>query len=151
MGFPGTDGGFRVVLKRNCSISPAALLRVYLAFAAVPLAIGVGFAFAGAWMVLPFAGIEIAALGLAFVLNGWHAGDYERIELEGDGLSVEVASGVRTQRHEFDRRRASVVAGPGAALFVRDRTRMLEIGRHLDAQGRDELRAELAKRLQNCR
>ena len=149
MGFPGTDGGFRVVLKRNCSISPAALFRVYLAIAAVSVAIGAGFAFVGAWMVLPFAGIEVAALGIAFLLNGWHAGDFERIEVRGDGMTVEIARGATVERHEFDRRRASVAEGAGSMLLVGDRSRMLEVGRHLDARGRDGLRAELEKRLQN--
>jgi hypothetical protein len=40
MRFPGTDGGFRVVLKRIGSIDPSGLQRVFVAIAAVSFAIG---------------------------------------------------------------------------------------------------------------
>lgn len=149
LSFQGTDGAFQVVSRRNCSVSPAGLFKVYLAIAGVSLAIGAGFAWAGAWLVLPFAGVEVAALGVAFLVNGWHATDHERVELTAEGLTVEVASGARTERHAFDRRRVRVSTGPGSALLVGDRSTMLEIGRHLDAQGREGLRAELVKRLRN--
>lgn len=58
--FAGPAPGFSVLLKRNCSISPAALARVLALLAAVTLGIGIGFAAAGAWLVLPFAGMEVA-------------------------------------------------------------------------------------------
>jgi uncharacterized membrane protein len=56
--------------RGNCSISPAALAGVFAALAAVTLLIGVGFALAGAWPVLPFAGLEVLMLAGAFF---WHA------------------------------------------------------------------------------
>ena len=56
--------------SRNCSISPAALAGVFAALAAVTLLIGIGFALAGAWLVLPFAGLEVLMLAAAFF---WHA------------------------------------------------------------------------------
>ena len=52
----------------NCSISPAGFLGVLASLAAVTLAIGIGFALLGAWLVLPFAGLEVLALGAAFVV-----------------------------------------------------------------------------------
>lgn len=148
MGFQGTETGFHVVLRRNCSISPAALARVFLLIALVSIGIGIGFAAAGAWMVLPFAGFELAALGAAFLVNGRHAGDYERIELEGSGLMVEIASAGRTVQYRLDPRRVRVSIGRGAMVMLSDRARTLEIGRHLDADARTWFGAELAKRLQ---
>ncbi len=53
---------------RNCSISPAGLLGVFAALSAVALTIGIGFAVAGAWLILPFAGLEVAGLALAFLM-----------------------------------------------------------------------------------
>jgi uncharacterized membrane protein len=38
----------------------------------VVLAIGAGFAMLGAWLVLPFSGLEVLLLGAAFL---WHARD----------------------------------------------------------------------------
>ena len=53
----------------NCSISPTGLLCAFAALAAVTLAIATGFALMGAWLVLPFAGLEVLALGVAFVVH----------------------------------------------------------------------------------
>ncbi len=53
--------------RRNCSISPAGLLAVFSALSVAALAIGIGFALLGAWLILPFAGLEILGLGLAFL------------------------------------------------------------------------------------
>jgi len=149
LAFQGTESGFRVILKRNCSISPAALLGVFVAFALVSLSIGAGFAAAGAWMILPFAGIEVAALGIAFLLNGRHAADYERIEFARGGLTVEVAEAGREVRYELAAREARVGFGRDARLLLRDRQRTIEIGRHLDAQTRAGFGAELARRLKS--
>jgi uncharacterized membrane protein len=150
LAFEGPAPGFRVVLKRNCSISPAGLARVFALIAAVTLGIGAGFAAAGAWLVLPFAGLEIAALAWAFLVNGRHAADYERIELEGSRLTVEVADGSRTLRREADARAARVCMegdSRGARVRVAAQGWNLEVGRHLDAAARAELAAELTRRL----
>jgi uncharacterized membrane protein len=64
----------RLILKRNCSMSPAGLAMAFAALAAVTLAIGVGFALVGAWLVLPFAGLEVLMLGAAFFVYARRAG-----------------------------------------------------------------------------
>jgi uncharacterized membrane protein len=48
-------------------MSPAGLAIAFAALAAVVLAIGAGFAAVGAWLVLPFAGLEILVLVAAYV------------------------------------------------------------------------------------
>ena len=45
------------------------MLAAFAGLAAVTLAIGAGFALLGAWPVLPFAGLEIVALGAAFLVH----------------------------------------------------------------------------------
>jgi uncharacterized membrane protein len=58
---------FRFLIhKRNCSMSPAGLAVAFAVLAIVTIAIGTGFALAGAWPVLPFAGLEVVALAVAF-------------------------------------------------------------------------------------
>jgi len=69
----------------NCSISPAGFLGVLASLAAVTLAIGTGFALLGAWLVLPFAGLEVLALGAAFVVHARRFGDgRERLSRIGE-------------------------------------------------------------------
>jgi uncharacterized membrane protein len=48
-------------------MSPAGLAKVYAALAAVVLVIGAGFATVGAWLVLPFAGLEVLLLVAAYL------------------------------------------------------------------------------------
>jgi len=77
--FLGSSHGFSVLRKRNCSISPQGMIAVFALLAFVTLGIGIGFAIAGAWLILPFAGLEVAALTLAFWVTarrspGWRAG-----------------------------------------------------------------------------
>ena len=146
---PFRDGiaGFSLTLKRNCSISPAGLGGVFAALALLAVGIGIAFALAGAWLVLPFAGLEALLLGVAFVLTARHAADYERIELASGRIRIEVANASRTACYELDARCASLRLEKnerGARLVLRAPRQELEIGRHLDAQARIELAAELA-------
>jgi uncharacterized membrane protein len=55
-------------------MSPAGLAVAFAALAVITLAIGVGFAMIGAWLVLPFAGLEVLMLGVAFVVYARRAG-----------------------------------------------------------------------------
>ena len=110
------------------------------------LGIGIGFAMAGAWLILPFAGLEVIALGAAFVLQARHATDYERIELAGGRLRVEVAEAERIARYELDARRARIEM-QGPHIVLRGAGEELRIGRHLDEQARMRFAAELNNRL----
>lgn len=135
---------FSRTLKRNCSMSPAGLALVLAALALLVAAIGAGFAAAGAWLILPFAGLEVLLIGAAFVLYARHAADYERIELESGRLTVEIAEGSRTARYEMDGARVAMEEG---RVVLRDAKEELEVGRHLGAEARAELAAELKQKL----
>jgi len=145
---PFRDGnaGFSLILKRNCSISPAGLAGVFAALAVVVLAIGAGFALAGAWLVLPFAGLEVLLLGVAFLLYARRAGDYERIVLDAGRITVEVAEAHSTSRFEMEARRVRVCV-ENERVVLRGAKEQLELGRHLGAVSRAEFAAELQKRL----
>ena len=52
--------------RRN-SISPRGLALVFALLAAVSMTIAVTFAVLGAWLILPFAGLEVLCLGAAFL------------------------------------------------------------------------------------
>ena len=145
---------FSLTVKRNCSLSPQALGGVLAFIAAVSFAIGVGFALHGAWPVLPFVGLEVAALGAAFYVTRRHAADYERIALADGALVVEIRDGERTEEHRFDPYWVRLVvsgAEPQVRLALRSHGRELEIGRHLDAPGRERLATLLRGRLGGTR
>jgi len=93
-------GVARWLLKRNCALSPRQLACCFGALAAVTTSIALAFAMQGAWLTLPFALVESAALAVAYVVYARHAGDYERIVVEPGRLVVERASGGATARLE---------------------------------------------------
>lgn len=146
LAFDEADGGFSLTLKRNCSLSPAGLGGAFLALAGVVLAIGIGFALAGAWLVLPFAGLEVLLLGAAFVLQARHAADYERIQLAGAQLRVEVGEAARRACYQLDARGVRLDVR-GDNVVLRGPREEVEIGRHLDAATRIAFAAELKRRL----
>ena len=79
LAFQGQGSGFSLLLKRNCSISPSGLMLVFGMIAVVTLGIAAVFAALGAWLVLPFAGIEIVGLAAAFALH-----EQARLALAGE-------------------------------------------------------------------
>ena len=83
------------MIKRNCSASPRALAAVFASIVAVSFAFGVAFAAQGLWMILPFVGLELLAVGAAFLCYGRHAADFERIEVRDGMLHVTRLDGAR--------------------------------------------------------
>jgi uncharacterized membrane protein len=138
--------GFSVILKRNVSISPAGLACVFAALGVAALAIGTGFALLGAWLILPFAGLEVLLLGAAFLLQARHAADYERIELDHGRLAIDVAQAERVAHYELDARAVRVEMRARHVMLC-SAGQSLAPGRHLDDESRVAFAAELERRL----
>lgn len=139
------------IARRNCSISPKGLIGAFTVLASVSSLIGIGFASQGAWMVLPFAGVELVALAIAFVCYARHAADYERISVGAGEIKVEVCDGDCLRCHHFSRAwaRLEVREAPTETrLALRSRGQELEIGRHLVCADRRKLAQELRRWLQ---
>ncbi len=104
-------------------------------------------------MVLPFALVEVSALGIAFVFHARHATDYERIVLSPDGLLVEISrasSLVQQQcvpawiRVEYTGRRRELIALVAAG-------RRIEVGRFVPESERSDLARQLRSEMQLMR
>lgn len=136
------------MLRRNCSITPAQLGWLYGSLCVLSLVIGLWFWMLGARMVLGFAGVELLAVGAAFVAYARHAADRERIQLRGSRLVVELEQAGRTQRAEFKRDwvRVEPKAGDGSLIRLSGQGRSVEVGRYL----RPELRAALASEIRSA-
>ena len=63
----GGAAGFTLIARRNDSLPPGGRLLVPGSLAVVLLAISFGFALNGAWLVFPFAGLDILVVFLAFL------------------------------------------------------------------------------------
>ena len=83
------SGEFLLIARRNNSLSATGRALVLGSLVLLSFAISLAFAFLGAWLVLPFAGAEMAVLFLAFRYMQRHAGDFESIAIKGERVLVE--------------------------------------------------------------
>jgi uncharacterized membrane protein len=141
------DPDFSLIAKRNCSLQNAERWRAFWLVALVSGLIAVGFAAIGAWLILPFAGLELAALYAAFRQFERGCDDYERIQLRGDYLLVESCTGGRSRRFQSNKHWTQVVVSRtarGCRVAIRSQGRQIEFGALLN----DEERAAAARQLQ---
>jgi uncharacterized membrane protein len=133
------------LLKRHCSLTPVQLGGFYLSLCAVSLSIAVFFWLQGATLVMLFAGAELLAVGLAFLVYARHAADVETIILQDGQLVVQLESAGRTQRAEFNREwvRVEPKGGDGSLIEVSGQGQSVQVGRHV----RPELRPALAREI----
>ena len=139
---------FSLVARRNNSLSASGRFRVFAFVFAVSIGIACAFAMFGAWLILPFAGLEMLVLYLAFREIGRHAGDYERIAIGRERVRVESRETGQLSHDELSRHWARVVASrDGRYLALRSHGRELAIGRHRSDEQRLELARALAREL----
>ena len=135
-------------LGRNCSVKPAQLGWLYASLCLVTLGIGAFFWFQGALLVLPFAWLELAAVGVAFFAYARHAADREHILLTGRRLVVELENAGRLERAEFNRDWVRVEPGVDdrSLIELSGQGRRVIVGRYL----RPELRPALAREIRQA-
>jgi uncharacterized membrane protein len=144
---------YRFTVRPNCALSWQATKYVILFFAACFTAVAAYFASLGAWLVLPFAGLELVVLVAGFYLSALAGHTREVIEIRGDELRV-LRGGRRLKevgalsRHWT---RVALVRDPRgwhpSRLVLRSHSRTLEIQTRLVEAEREELAVELAARV----
>lgn len=149
----GRAGQFALTARRNNSLSTSGRLLVFGFVFFVSVGIGLAFTLIfGAWPIMPFAGLEMLALYLAFRYVERHAADYERLAIAGDRVEVEVLDGGQLSRFDFNRHWAQVVCEQdGRRLALRSHGREIEIGRHLNEQQRLSVARQLGRKLREAR
>ena len=135
-------------LRRNCSVTPSQLGWLYASLCALSLGIGTFFWFQGVVLILPFAWLELAAVGAAFVAYARHATDGETISLRGRQLVVELENAGHLERAEFDRERVRVEPSMADRSLIQlsGQGRRVNVGRYL----RPELRPALAQEIRRA-
>jgi uncharacterized membrane protein len=148
------SGEFLLVARRNNSLSATGGVLVLGSLVLISLVISLAFAYFGAWLVLPFAGVEMAVLWVAFHHVRRHAGDFESLAIKGDRVLVERWDRGKVSRIELNRYWAQVVLHRGAmpghsVLALRSHGREVEFGRHLTEEQRYALARTLKQQLPN--
>ena len=149
----------KIILKPNNSLSPEGTVKVVMALFVIVLLVSIGFSLIGAWLVLPFAGIEIVALAYAFYSVYLHSNDYESITIVGDEVIVEKKNDKDLTMMIFQRYWAQisvrdVMQGSGKGskrvLFISSHGKEVEFGKYFINDGQRTMFArELREKLRN--
>lgn len=138
-------------LRRHCAVTPSQLASVLVALGTVSLGVAGFFWTQGAVLVMPFALLEVLALGMAFLIHARHATDGESVILRDGRLVVECESAGVVQRCEFDRERVRLhPSGRQVLIEVRAGAQAVRIGRHLRSDLRPVLLHELRRALREA-
>lgn len=126
------------------------MLFVVVFIATYSLLVGLAFALSGAWLVMPFAGLEVLAIAYAFYYVYCHSGDYESITIKGDTLCIEKHDYQRNSRVTFNRYWARVFLreqpSGDRSLFLGSHGREVEFGRRFMSSDQRLLLAEQLKK-----
>jgi uncharacterized membrane protein len=152
------DLGNKIIVRPNHSLSRENGVKVLAILFLLMMLVAIGFVKIGAWLVLPFAGLEFLAFIYAFHLIYAHAGDYESISVEGDDVKVERKSNKDYVSVSFNRYWASVTLrniseGRGlmarTALFIGSHGKEVEFGRMVGEEQRLQLARQIRQKIKN--
>ncbi len=141
---------FKVTFKPNSALNAVTKQRVIILLTVIPCVIGIAFCFFGAWPILPFVGLEIAALAYAFYYVNKHEADYESISIEGDSLLIEHCLGEQVSQQLINPYWVKVVQHelPNGELhlYLQTHGNEVEVGRYLTRNQRELLAKQLKQR-----
>ena len=138
----------QITVSANNSLSPLNTLQLLVVLGLLAFVVALSFVHIGAWLVLPFAGLEILAFGFAFYYLNLRIHDVEMITIVDDKLVIEAKGYQKNVRTEFNRYWAQVSLrrqqNGANALFIGSHGREVEFGRGFI---NEEQRASIAKEL----
>lgn len=140
------------IAKPNVSASAESVCRLLLSLGVLTGFIAVAFLHIGAWMVLPFAGLELVLVVLAFVMVLRHSDDYEKITFAEDHVDIEQSVLGKIKHVRFQRywTRISLREDENGkkSLWIGSRNQEVEFGRDTMSNAqREELVSHLKRTL----
>jgi uncharacterized membrane protein len=145
------------VIRPNRSISWRGALYVYAAVFVFCMSVAVGLSLQGFWPVLPFAGLELLALGAALYATLLRSEFREVIFVGTDIVAVEKGRRRPQKRWECPRAWARVLIEPPSIAWYPSRLtigshgRRVEVGKFLNEMERMELADALERSIRGAR
>ena len=151
--------GDKIIARPNNSLSVDDSVKLLAALAGIALVVALGFLHIGAWLVLPFAGLEIMAFAYAFHTVYLHADDFESITIENDRVVVEKRNVKEITTTVFQRywaqvnvRDVAMIKGSNGkcGLFISSHGNEVEFGRNfINDEQCSQLARDLRQKLKN--
>jgi uncharacterized membrane protein len=140
-----------ISIRPNCSLTPRSAAWFFGGIAAATLLVAALFTVQGFWLVLPFAGLELAGLGLALWSSMQRRYQRQDIVIAETEVAVEDRGRKFRSRLVFPRHWAQVKMRAGnsplaaSRLVIESHGRSCEIGNFLNEQERRGLSQRLAR------
>ena len=144
-------------LVPNHSLTARSAVLFYLSIVAMPLVIASAFTMAGFWPILPFAGLEVAALGVALYWSMRKTRVRELIRVDERNVLIRTHRPGKNREYEFLRYWTQIkLVRPKATywpsrLILRSKGRSVEIGSFLTDDERDDLKRRLSEVIESDR
>ena len=144
-----TASRLMIIARPNQSASWRANLLLLFALSLPVLTIGVIFALLGAWLILPFAGAEMLALGAGLHYANRKQQFQQVITVSEDSVCIDQGRRTPSERWEFSRQNSGLTITneqhpwDGPALCVHDRNDRVTLGDFLNREDSLELMALL--------
>lgn len=152
-----SDGNLEktIMVMPNRAMSWQNIMLIYFLISVVTLSIAIWFFTQGLILILPFAGIELAALGIVLYISAWRSNIKEVVNVKENKIRIEIGRKIPEKIYELDKTWAQVVLEKSwnnwypSRLLLRSHGRQLEIGKFLNEQERQCLALELDKIIKN--
>jgi len=145
-----------IIARPNQSATWNANMLLLLALSVPVLGIAVIFALLGAWLILPFAGLELLALGAALYHVAWKLQYRQVITVSADSVWIDKGHYAPRQRWCISRQGAGLTITAkqhpwdGPELCVHDRNESVTLGEFLNREDSLKLIALLQQEIREC-
>ena len=140
-----------IMVMPNRAMSWQHIMMFYFAIAIVTLTIAFNFYAQGLTLILPFAGLELVALGVVLYISAWRSNIKEVVSVTEEKIKIEIGRNVPEKVFEFDRVWAKIVLEKSwnnwylSRLLLRSHGKQIELGKFLNEQERQCLEVALKK------
>ena len=148
-----TASRLMIIARPNQSASWRTNKLVLLALAVPSLGIAIAFTLAGAWPILPLAGLELAALTGALYYVNWKLQYRHVITLSEDGIRIDKGYYAPQRCWQFPRNTAGLAVTPekhpwdGPAISLHNQSESISVGEFLNRDDCLELLALLRREI----
>lgn len=148
--FQQNDQQQRLILSPNKSMTWETNKKILWAMFVVAMMIGISFASIGAWLVLPFAGLEILLVGSGMYYVCWKLNSKHIITIEAQSLVLQKGVYFPKQEWQWQFGQTQLVKRPSQyrmsapTLFLKHLNETVEIAEFLNRKEKKDLREYLA-------
>jgi len=135
----------QIILSPNKSMTWETNKKILMAMFAVAMIIGISFASIGAWMILPFAGIEVTIVGVGMYYVCWKLNFKQTITLEAESFTVQKGVYFPKQEWQWQASQTYLLKQPSRyrmsppTLYLKHLNQKIEIGEFLNRTDKKEL------------